>query len=300
MRLASVLGAAAGLYGAARVSLLGIGARTAYGAARPFFAEHGTYSAFLAMLLPIPLFEALERRGPARHAYAAAAFSIVMGLVLSFTRAAWISVIVVLPVSLFLWVRIRGAARTLRVGLVVVLAAAFVVLATGAGDRLLRHVTTITQIENVSNLERVNRWMAAWGMFRDRPITGVGYDAFGVAYPSYRRKTIVTDQAYQRMGTHSEPLRLLSETGIGGFAAGLWLITAASVVGIQTFRRAPHGASGRLALACLTGVWTYVVHSFFNAYLGLDKVTVPFWLLLGTVAALSSAAATEPLQEAPP
>jgi putative inorganic carbon (HCO3(-)) transporter len=299
VKLASVLGAAAGLYGAARVLLLGIGARTAYGAARPFFAEHGTYAAFLAMLLPIPLFEALERRGSARLAYATAAFAILMGLVLSFTRAAWISVVVVLPISLFLWVRIRGAARTLSVGMVVVLAAVLVVLATGAGDRLLRHVTTITQIENVSNLERVNRWMAAWEMFRDRPVTGIGYDAFGVAYPGYRRKTIVTDQVYQRMGTHSEPLRLLAETGIGGFAAGLWLITAASVVGIKTFRREPHGASGRLALASLTGIWTYVIHSFFNAYLGLDKVTVPFWLLLGAVAALSSLRDPERRPEAP-
>jgi O-antigen ligase len=278
---------------------VGIGAKTAYGAARPFFAEHGTYAAFLAMLLPIPLFEALERRGAQRRAYAAAAFAILLGIVFSFTRAAWISLIVVLPISLFLWVRIRGAARTLFVGMVVVLSAVFVVLATGAGDRLLRHVTTITQVENVSNLERVNRWTAAWGMFRSRPLTGVGYDAFGVAYPGYRRKTIVTDQVYQRMGTHSEPLRLLSETGIGGFAAGLWMIAAASAAGIKAFRRAPHEASGRLALASVTGIWTYVVHSLFNAYLGLDKVTVPFWLLLGAIAALYAIRDPERRREAP-
>ena len=288
VRTVSVLGALIGLYGAVRVLALGVSAGVAYGAARPFFLEHGTYSAYLGLLLPIPLFAALEGRGAARVAYAAAAFSIAIGILLSFTRAAWIASAIVLPVALWLWSSRRGAARPLLIPTTVGIGLVLLVLGTGAGDRLWRHAESVTQSENVSNLERINRWMAAWEMFRDRPVTGTGFDSFGAAYPAFRRKSIVTDQVYQRMGTHNEALRLLSETGVIGFAAGLWFFGTVVVIGIRAFRRLPDPATGSLVLACLAGIVTYCVHSLFNAYLGIDKVTLPFWVELGMIAGLYS------------
>ena len=81
------------------------------------------------------------------------------------------------------------------------------VLAAGTGDRLLRHASSVTQTENVSNLERVNRWMAGWEMFRAHPTIGIGYDAFGAAYPAYRRKAIVTEHRAQVGYVVHEPFR---------------------------------------------------------------------------------------------
>ncbi len=289
VRLLAVVGGAWGAYGAIRVLSLGVSLHNAYGAARPFFTEHGTYSAFLGMLLPLPLLEAMERRGAARWGFALSFLAIVLGILLSFTRAAWIATLLVLPIMLALWARERHAWRRLLVPFVLIGCAVAALALVGVTSRLVRHARTVTDAENVSNLERVNRWAAAWEMTKDRPWIGVGYGAYPDAYPKYRRKSLVTEQSYGHFGAHSEPLRLLSETGVTGFAAALWFLGAAGVLGLRAFRRAADPAAGRLALAILAGLATYAVHGLFNSYLGIDKVTAPFWMGLGALVALAPA-----------
>lgn len=286
IRLAVISGAVWGLYGAVRVLLSGAGLRTAYGAARPFFAEHGTYSAFLAMLLPLAFLLAVERRGPARWGHTAAFLSMAFGIVLSFTRAAWVSVVVVLPLTALAWSRGRRSVRPVAfaAGLTVLIAA--VVLSLGASKNLTKHVESIADTESVSNLERLNRWMAALNMAQHHPWLGVGYGAYPAEYLRYRRKLIVTDEARQYMGAHSEPLRLLSETGLIGLGAALWLLWTAAAVGMRVVRHGADPGSRLLAMGVLAGLGTYAIHGLFNAYLGIDKAAVPFWTGLGVLAAL--------------
>lgn len=288
IRAVVLTGALWGLYGCIRVFTLGVTPRLAYGIARPFFVEHGTYSAYLAMILPLSLLLAIDRRGWARVAYALAALLIGLGVTLSFTRAAWVSLLIVLPVMAFVWARGRVTWR--GVGLPALLAAAIfaVVVAADAGRYLSRHAESVVEVENVSNLERVNRWMAAWEMTKDRPWTGVGYGAYAPAYPQYRRKLIVTEVSYEFMGPHSEPLRLLSETGVFGLAASLWFLWAAARAGLRVFRASPDPNARLLSLGILSGLATYALHGVFNSYLGYDKVTVPFWFGLGVLAALGA------------
>lgn len=291
IRIVAATGAVWGLYGFVRVLVLGVSARTGYGAARPFFAEHGTYSAYLTMILPIALFAALERTGRERWLYGLGAFATLLGIVFSFTRAAWVSLALVLPLALGAWLAQRRSVRALFVPALVLVATVVVLVAAGALDPFSRHAQSVTDPENVSNLERLNRWIAAVEMTKDRPVLGVGYGAYPASYPAYRRKLVVTELAYAYMGPHSEPLRLLSETGIAGFAVGLWLLGTAGWIGLRAFRRRAPGVSW-LALAVVTGLATYTVHGVFNAYLGIDKAAVPFWMGLGVIAALDRGTGT--------
>jgi O-antigen ligase len=285
VRLVAATGALWGLYGFIRVLILGVSARAGYGAARPFFGEHGTYSAYLAMVLPLALFAALERRGRARWMYGLAALMISLGIVFSFTRAAWVSLAVVLPLALGVWTVRRRTWKPLLIPGVLLLLTAIVLIGSGGVDHFSRHVQSMTHQENVSNLERLNRWMAAIEMTKERPVLGVGYGAYSEMYPHYRRKLIVTSQAFERMSAHSEPLRLLAETGVLGMLAALWLLGCAAWIGMRSL--APDRDGSMLLLASAAGVGTYVVHGIFNAYLGIDKVAVPFWSGLGLLAALS-------------
>ena len=57
---------------------------------------------------------------------------------------------------------------------------------------------------------------------------------------------------------------------------------------MRTFRSSPDPGARLLSLAVLSGVATYALHGVFNSYLGYDKVTVPFWLGLGALAALGA------------
>ncbi|HKW51431.1 MAG TPA: O-antigen ligase family protein, partial [Candidatus Eisenbacteria bacterium] len=293
IRLVVLTGALWGLYGSIRVFLIGAGPRLAYGIARPFFPEHGTYSAYLAMILPLALLCALERRGRDRVGYAAAAFAIALGITLSFTRAAWVSLVVVIPATAMLWAWWRGAWRKLLIPTAVAWLIAMVVFAVGATRSVSRHAESVVEVENVSNLERLNRWMAALEMAKDRPWSGVGYGAYPKAYSEYRRKLIVTEFSNQYMGPHSEPLRLLAEVGVPGLLAALWFLGAALGTGLRVFRRSRDPDRRFLSLAVVAGLATYAVHGLFNSYLGYDKVTVPFWIGLGMIAALGRSEAAE-------
>jgi O-antigen ligase len=280
------LGAFWGIYGTVKVLAAGVSLQHAYGAARPFFGEHGTYSAYLAMILPLALLYAVERRGRARLGYAAASLAIGLGIAFSFTRAAWLSLIIVLPVTMGLWAWWRRSLRpvALLAGLLTLITV--VVISIGAGGRVARHAESVAETENVSNLERFNRWMAAAEMTKDRPWLGVGYGAYEAAYPQYRRKVIITELAYQHMGAHSEPLRLLAEMGVFGLIASIWFLATVGVLGTRMFLRAADSRARLLALAMLAGFCTYAVHGIFNSYLGIDKITIPFWASLGILSGL--------------
>lgn len=286
LRVAAAVAAVVAAYGLVRILFEGVSSRSGYGIGRPFFAEHGTYSAFLALFAPWLMLEALDRRSWPRLAYAAAFWLVLAAVVLSFTRAAWLSLAIVLPATLLIWSSRRGSVRALAASVAWAAVFLLIVLGTGLGNRLTRHALTVVDTENVSNLERVNRWMAGWEMAKAHPWTGVGYESFSVSYPSYRRKVVLTDETFVQMGPHNEPLRALSEAGLFGFLAGTWFVWAVAAAGLRTFRRSSQDRS-RMALGITTGLGTYFVHGWLNAYPGSDKVGLAIWMAVGAVAALS-------------
>lgn len=278
-------GAVWGLYGVCRVALEGLSHHVAYGVGRPFFTEHGAYAAYLAMILPLAVLLTLARRGSARFFYGGASLLMALGVLFSLTRAAWVSLAIVIPPTVGLWLWRQRSLKPVAwiAGLT---ALAFVTLAAaGAGGLISRHAATVATESDPSNLERLNRWVAAIEMARDRPWLGVGFGAYEETYSQYRRKTIVTELAYQRMSPHSEPMRQLSETGVLGFLAACWFVGTAFLVGWRSFTRSTEPGAGLLSLALVAALGTYVVHSVFRTYIDLEKIHVPFWATLGLLAA---------------
>lgn len=283
-----VVGAGAfwGAYGTIRVGLEGVTLRTAYGAGRPFFTEHGAYAAYLAMILPLALLLALERRGRARWLYAASALLMALGIVLSLTRAAWVSLAIVIPLMAALWSWSQRSLKAIAYAGSLAAIVIVIIVGFGVGGEVGEHAGSITETGDVSNVERFNRWMAAIEMVRARPLLGVGFDCYAFAYPQYRRKVLITDLAYQHMGAHSEPMRLLAETGVTGFAAACWFVGAVLVLGLRVVLRSPEPQAKLLSLAILAGLGTYAIHAVFRTYFDLEKVVVPFWASIGVLAAL--------------
>lgn len=290
--LVSLTGAAWGIYGVVRVLLAGhanfaaVASTYSYGAFRPFFREHGTYSAYLSMILPVSLLAALERRGVERVAHALCAGAIAAGVILAFARAGWLAVAIVLPITLAAWAAWRRGTPRLWIPILLAAAVALFIGSLGIGRQMSRHVESIVNSENISNVERLGRWSAALAMARDRPWTGVGYGCYLDAYPAYHKTVIATEQSYVRMGAHSEPLKMLSELGLPGLIATVWFLAAVGALGIRAFRRLARPEDRFLALAVLAGLGTYTINGIFNAYLAEDKVTVPFWVGIGVIAAL--------------
>ena len=284
-----VLASALSIYASGRVLASSVAFHVAYGAARPFFLEHGTFAAYLAFFLPPAIVESLARERGGRWLWALGAGLILAGIVLSFTRAAWLSVVIVVPFLLAVWTVGRGGAARLWLPLSIVGIVALSIGWSKLADPLSRHARSIVTPENVSNLERLNRWMAAAEMTRARPWTGVGYGVYPEEYREYRRKSIVTEQSLVVFGVHNELLRMLAETGWPGLAASLWFIGAVTAAGLRAFARDPGRDRGRLALALTCGLATYGVHGLFNSYIGIDKISVPFWIFIGMLAAVAMA-----------
>ena len=294
--LISLTGAGWALFGIARVLRAGypegaltIASTYAYGAFRPFFQEHGTYSAYLCMLLPVALLASMARRRLPRLLYGMCALLMAIAIVLAFARAAWMALLLVVPAAVIALARASLGMRRLVLPAAIAIGVALLVVTFGVGKQIARHAETVVSSENMSNLERFNRWNAAVAMLREHPLTGVGFGCYVDAYPSYKRRALRTEQSTVRMGVHSEPLKLLSETGLPGFLAACWLFGTLGWVGVRAIRGASDPTDRMIGIAALAGFSTYVVNGFFNAYLVEDKVTIPFWMAMGVIAALDRA-----------
>lgn len=281
------------LYGLFFVARMGIARWTGNAMGRPFFPEHGTYSTFLSFGLAMILGLTLSAREAwVRWAGAISACLVTLAIVLSLARAAYLGLAGLLGVMLFYLLRTRRA-RTALVMVASLSVVGFGVAKFRAAEFVGLYASSIAQPGELSNLERISRWLAAWNMVRAHPVLGVGYGAYEDSYYSYRVLTLRTQERFRRMGVHSEYFEALSEMGWVGFSAVLLFIFVLARQADRVIRGSPDPRTKYLALAALGGVTTYVVHGFFNNYSGADKFDVPFWLLVATIAVLSRRHAEE-------
>lgn len=195
-------------------------------------------------------------RTPVRHRLLAAgcAFALLLPLAVSFSRGAWIATVVTCAAQLLL----AGPRRALAVGAALLAAGVVLVGGLGVGSAMLQErVDSITQVADApdqSVTDRYTMWAAAAGMWRERPVTGVGLKGFPEHRDSHASLALSsgseTDGAgagYQRqplLSPHNMYLLVLAEQGLLGLLAlaGSWL--ALLVLGLRRLRAARRAGSG--------------------------------------------------------
>ncbi|MFF8831731.1 O-antigen ligase family protein [Streptomyces sp. NPDC015131] len=179
--------------------------------------------------------------GPDRARSRAGTWALVCGglllvpLVVSFSRGAWIATVAACALLLAL----TGLRRAVRVGLVAAALGVVLVGGLGVGSQMVQErVASISQVTDApdrSVTDRYTMWAAAAGMWRSEPLTGVGLKGF----PQYRdtnaslglssgSDTAGAGQGYQRqplLSPHNMYLLVLGEQGLIGLltVAGGWL-----------------------------------------------------------------------------
>lgn len=178
----------------------------------------------------------------------------------------------------------------------------------GRADRRMRHLLTLpdllTEIRvhspndvayEVANrlafAERVVYWVDGFRVFEQYPLLGVGPGNAGFFFeqslPEYGYRLTEIQNLLMRAdrtfpNTKNLWVRLLAETGIGGFAAfGIWL----GLLGLSAWRTWKQGSPVRsmIGLAALVTLLAQLVEGF-----SLDSFALPqLWVMLG----LSTAAA---------
>jgi len=228
---------------------------------------------YLVLVIPVTL-GALWTTGKfARKAiYAGLTGALILCLVLTFSRGAWLGLVLALVVFAIL--------KEPRLFILfMVLALIFpLFMPTVVLDR----IASIGSMEDSSNAFRVTIWIAAFRMIKDYWLTGIGLglSAFARVYRDYMIAGTPAQHA------HNLYLEMGIEIGIAGVLAFLWMIAsglARALDRIKTNDRYSFilaGVVGALGGHLLHGLFDYVWYS--------PRIVMAFWLVFGMMAALSS------------
>jgi hypothetical protein len=131
---------------------------------------------------------------------------------------------------------------------------------------------------------RLDYWNAAFAMFKDHPVFGVGIDRFG----EYYRQYAVQNQVVQGQITdnaHSVYMQLLSTGGLILFIPYLALIAYATFIGAKALLRA--NGNKKLLIAGVFAIWMGTLAVNFVAIDNLG-VAIWFWITGGVLVGVSS------------
>lgn len=257
----------------------------------PFYNDHTSYGAVLAMYIPLFTlfaFGSSYTRKTKTIALVVLAF-LLLGFALSYSRAAWLSLIVALGVYVVIKLRIRF--KPLFITFVSLLVLFFVfqnrifmMMEQNSEQSSADFSTHISSMSNIttdaSNLERINRWSCAIQMFEKKPLFGWGPGTYMFKYAPFQLKenrTIISTNSADGGNAHSEYLGPLAESGLFGMLTYLLIIGVVVYTAVHTYTRLTDKALKSLVLTALISLVTYYIHGFLNNFLDTDKLSAPFW-----------------------
>jgi len=261
----------------------------------PFFRDHTSYGAILAMLLFLVAGVSLYRGKNilVRSLFYGSLIYILIGLILSYTRAAWASVLFAAGILAVVLLKVKFRYIFL-VGLVV-----FTYVYTQRFDiqrkleknkqdssaDIAEHVKSMSNITtDDSNLERLNRWTAAFRMFEEKPIFGWGPGTYMFKYAPHQlssKKTLISTDFGDLGNAHSEYIGPLSESGILGSLSFILIAVFALITGFKVYNRLRNKRLKIIVMSFILALITYLIHGSLNNYLDTDKASALFW---GTIA----------------
>lgn len=285
-----------------------------YFVVRPFFNDHTHYSAVLALVAPFFIVMAFNKSDSILRRRSALIVFLVfcMGILFSYSRASWVSLMVAFAGFIILAFRVKF--RFIVAGIILIMGSLYLFQTEiimelernqqeSSGD-FAEHWRSISNItSDASNLERINRWRSAYRMFEERPVLGWGPGTYQLVYAPYQRSedyTIITTHFGDLGNAHSEYIGPLSESGIPGMLLFVALAMAVLATGVKLWKKAPTREMRLMALGITLGFITYFTHGLLNNFLDTDKASVPFWGMMAMLVAMDvfyDKQKPEPVQE---
>jgi len=288
------------IYTISRHAQYGFDKDSAHWVMEPLFKDHTSYGAVLAMYFPIIIGLWLQRGMNVllRVMLSIGFFILTAGIILSYTRAAWISIIGAAAILAVMLLRVQLKhllLATALIGSVLLIGWDDIVMSLEqnkqeSSDKLDEHVSSISNVSSdASNLERLNRWNCAIEMFKERPIVGWGPGTYQFVYAPFQRskdRTIISTNQGTGGNAHSEYLGPMSEQGLPGTLLVLALLYGISHLAFRLFYAMDSRNLKTLVAAAYLGLMTYFIHGVLNNYLDTDKASVPFWGFIAILVAL--------------
>ena len=266
--------------------------QAAHWVVQPFYNDHTSYGATLAMLIPVVIGFIFTLEGTSLFRRVSSWFVLaifIAATLFSYTRAAWVSIMGAIVVFIILRLRIRFV----YIALIGVVSLAFLYSQREqiliqleqnkevSSEDLMEHVKSISNVAtDASNMERLNRWSCALRMFREKPVFGWGPGTYMFKYAPFqleREKTEISTNAATLGNAHSEYIGPLAESGFLGTLSFLAIVIATFVTGVRNWYGGADRKTRIISLSLIIGLVTYYLHGLLNNFLDTDKASVLFW-----------------------
>ncbi len=281
-------------------SLMGFEEEPANYVMSPFYNDHTIYGAMLAMFFPILIFFTLNKKysGSIKFAAFILLLIFIVALKFSYTRAAWLSMAVAVAAYVLLLLRIKfkyviiGFAGAAAIALIYQTEIVMYLERNrqDASQDFDKHIQSISNIStDASNVERLNRWNAAFRMFAERPVFGWGPGTYSFEYAPFQHaheKTIISTNMGDKGNAHSEYIGPLSESGLLGVLTFIAIIICTLSTAFRLYYTLKDNETKKIVLVTLLGFITYIVHGGINDFLDTDKASVPFWAFVAMFVAI--------------
>jgi len=275
----------------AKLALAGFPEKGVHWIMQPFYNDHTAYGAAIALLIPLQIgFFFLPNRPIYTKLMIAIFFGLLLvGLYFSFCRAAWLSLLVTALVFITIKLRIKMSWIIVGIGMLAFVFFSFsdeILYRMGRNSQdssndLSKHIQSISNIStDASNVERLNRWVSAFGMIEERPWLGWGPGTYQFVYAIYQKpqyKTIITTNFGDGGNAHSEFFGPTAETGFIGLATVLAVMITTLYTGIRTYISSRRKEIKIISLAASLALLSYYLHGTMNNFLDTDKLSLPFW-----------------------
>ncbi|MDR1006274.1 MAG: O-antigen ligase family protein [Bacteroidales bacterium] len=269
---------------------------------QPFYNDHTAYGAIISLFIPISLFYAFSKSATknkwSKIFFIFMSAVLITALILSYSRAAWLSMVFALGVWIIIKMKIklRNLLLVISVGGLLIFTGWDVILqrlnqnSQDSSGKIIEHITSMSNIStDDSNVERINRWSCALRMFNQKPVFGFGAGTYQFKYAAYQKSWQITSIStdFGTLGNaHSEYLGSLAEMGVIGLVSIICIFGTTIFIGIRTYRRSTNKVISGLSLSLTLSLITYYFHGFLNNFLDTDKLAVPFWAFTAAIVIL--------------
>lgn len=266
----------------------------------PFFRNHVMYSSMLVCLIPVLVASLKFSTGATKRGLKALLVMAFIGVVFSYSRGAWLALFCGAVAALAFYFNRMKWLLIATAALAVVLVGSLAYQgnyqkfapdynSTVFHEDIGAHLQATVQLKDVSNAERLYRWLAAANMIAEKPLTGFGPNTFYNNYKSYTEqkfKTWVSDNP-EHSTVHNYFLLVLVEQGLPGFILFVALLVGMLLQAQSLFQRIEDTFYKSIALT--VGVTLSMIAFLIcsSDLVETDKIGSLFWLCLGILIVLS-------------
>lgn len=266
----------------------------------PFFRNHVNYSGMLVCLLPIGIgiYLLTDEQGKKRKLGFALVIAI-LGLILAYSRGAW--VVAIAGLFVYWLIKRKWLMHALVMSSIVISLALTWLLQE---NRFLQyrpdftttifhtdftdHMAATLALKDVSNAERFYRWTAGVAMAAEEPVTGFGPNSFYLHYKPYAAQLFRTwvSNNPDHSTVHNYYLLLALEQGLPGLLVFLIILFVALYRAQYLFHRLQTRLYSYAAMIAGVMLSMIALLNTMSDLIETDKIGGLFWLCIGVIIAL--------------